>query len=110
MKRYCFALDLKNDPDLIAEYEKYHEQIWPEIYRSIVDSGITGMQIYRTGNRLFMIMETEDHFSFEEKARMDAGNDKVAQWEALMWKYQQALPGALPGEKWALMKPIFNLH
>ena len=40
MNRYCFALDLKNDENLIAEYEKYHEAIWPEIRESIVSSGI----------------------------------------------------------------------
>jgi len=26
-----------------------------------------------------------------------------------MWKYQQALPGAQPGEKWVLMDKIFEL-
>jgi L-rhamnose mutarotase len=29
--RYCFALDLKDDPRSIAEYRKHHETIWPEI-------------------------------------------------------------------------------
>ena len=40
MKRYYLALDLKDDPALISEYEKYHEKIWPEIEKSIKDSGI----------------------------------------------------------------------
>jgi L-rhamnose mutarotase len=30
---------------------------------------------------------------------MDAGSEKVQEWETLMWKYQQAVPGAKPGEK-----------
>ncbi|GIL21623.1 MAG: L-fucose mutarotase [Bacteroidota bacterium] len=109
MKRYCLALDLKNDAALIAEYENYHKKIWPEIEASIKDSGILTMQIYRTGNRLFMIMETTDSFTFEAKSRADAGNPKVQEWENLMWKYQQALPGSLPGEKWKLMDKIFEL-
>jgi L-rhamnose mutarotase len=109
MKRYCLALDLKDDPGLMAEYEKYHEAIWPEIHRSIVDSGISDMQIYRHANRLFMIMDTADDFSFENKSRMDESNEKVQEWEDLMWKYQQAIPGSQPGEKWVLMKPIFQL-
>jgi L-rhamnose mutarotase len=67
------------------------------------------MEIYCFGNRLFMIMETEPHFSFEGKAAMDAANPKVQEWEALMWRYQQALPGARPGEKWVLMDKIFDL-
>jgi L-rhamnose mutarotase len=107
-KRYCFALDLKDDPALIAEYEEYHRKVWREILQSIKDAGIDQMEIYRAGNRLFMVMETNDSFNFEEKAKADAGNEKVQEWEKLMWKYQQALPTAAPGEKWVLMKKIFE--
>jgi len=109
MNRYCFTLDLKDDPALIQEYEKLHQVIWPEIHASIVNSGIEAMQIYRFANRLFMIMDVRDSFSFEQKSVMDADNDKVQEWETLMWKYQQALPGAKPGEKWMLMNTIFEL-
>jgi L-rhamnose mutarotase len=111
MKRYCLALDLKDDPQLIAEYEDWHksENAWPEIKQSITDSGILSMEIYRLSNRLFMIMEVSDDFSFERKAAMDAGNEKVQEWETLMWKYQLPLPWAKPGEKWMLMDKIFQL-
>ncbi len=109
MKRYTLALDLVDDPKFITEYEQYHEKIWAEIRDSITSSGITDMEIYRLGNRLFMIMETTDDFSFDEKGKMDAENPKVQEWEALMWKYQQALPMAKQGEKWLLMNKIFDL-
>jgi L-rhamnose mutarotase len=111
MKRYCLALDLVNDPKLIEEYEHWHkaENGWPEIKKSISDAGITDMQIYRTGNRLFMIMETTDDYSGEKKAEMDAANPKVQEWEKLMWKFQQPLPWAKEGEKWILMDKIFQL-
>ncbi|MBL7741874.1 MAG: L-rhamnose mutarotase [Chitinophagaceae bacterium] len=111
MKRYCLALDLVDDPALIAEYENWHRtgNIWPEIKESILDAGILQMEIYRTGDRLFMIMETEDTFSFERKAAMDAGNPKVQEWEKLMWKFQSPLPWTKEGEKWVLMDIIFAL-
>jgi L-rhamnose mutarotase len=111
MIRYCLALDLKNDPELIAEYEHWHksENAWPEIMESILGSGITDMQIYRTGNRLFMIMDTSDDFSAQQKAEKDADNPKVQEWEQLMWKFQQPLPWAREGEKWVLMDKIFQL-
>lgn len=108
--RYCLALDMPADPVLIAEYEERHRAIWPEIRVSIVDSGITGMEIYRLENRLFMIMETGPDFSFEKKAAMDAANPAVQRWEELMWKYQVAIPGGRPGEKWRLMDKIFSLN
>jgi len=109
MRRYCLALDLKDDPSLIREYEIFHEKVWPEILQSIRDSGIIDMEIYRVNNRLFMIMETLDSFSFEQKAEADFRNPKVQQWEKLMWKYQQALPKSKPGEKWVVMDRIFKL-
>lgn len=111
MNRYCFALDLVDNPALIAEYEHWHkpENVWPEIKKSIMDAGITDMEIYRTGNRLFMIMETDDTFSFERKSKMDAVNPKVQEWEQLMWKFQSSLPWARKGEKWILMHKIFEI-
>jgi L-rhamnose mutarotase len=111
MKKYCLALDLVDDPSLIAGYEHWHkpESAWPEIKKSILDSGITNMEIYRTGNRLFMIMETDDSFSFDRKAAMDNANPKVQEWEQLMWKFQKPLPLAKEGEKWMLMDKIFKL-
>lgn len=110
MKRFCLALDLENDAALIREYEDYHQKVWPEILKSIKDAGIRQMEIYRINNRLFMIMETNDDFTFERKAMMDEANEKVQEWEELMWKYQQAIPGGKPGEKWRLMERIFALN
>ncbi len=109
MKRYCLTLDLIDDDSLIAEYEEHHRKVWPEILESITTSGIVQMEIYRFKSRLFMIMDVSDGFSFEKKADMDASNAKVQEWENLMWKYQQALPGAKEGEKWMLMDSIFKL-
>jgi L-rhamnose mutarotase len=111
MKKFCLALDLKDDQKLIEEYEELHrtENAWPEITESITSSGIVNMEIYRIGNRLFMIMDTEDDFEFDNKAKMDASNPKVRQWEALMWKFQEPLKWAAPGEKWVLMNQIYKI-
>ena len=108
-KRYCLALDLKSDPQLIAEYEKHHRKVWPAILQSIKEAGIENLEIYRVENRLFMILEANEHFSFEKKKAMDDANETVQQWEELMWTYQQALPTAKPGQKWILMEKIFQL-
>ena len=108
-QKYCLALDLKDDEQLIAEYKAYHQNVRPEIIKSIKHSGITVLDIYCVGNRMFMIIEAEANFSFEKKSAMDAGNATVQQWEELMWKFQQALPWAAPGQKWMLMEKIFQL-
>jgi len=108
-KRHCFTLDLRNDPKLIAEYKRHHEKIWPEISKSIKNAGIVDLEIYLLGARMFMVMEVNDKFSFEAKGKADRENPKVREWEELMWKYQQALPNAKPGEKWILMERVFKL-
>ena len=109
MKRYCFAIDLVDDAKLINEYESWHRSCWPEIKTSIRDSGIIDLEIYRTGNRLFMIMDADPNFSLQRKWEMDLSNPKVQKWETLMWKFQQPVPWAKPGEKWVLMDRIFQL-
>jgi L-rhamnose mutarotase len=108
-RRYCLTLDLKDDPALIAEYKRYHEHIWPEIASSLRESDIRDAEIYLLGTRLFMILEVDDRFSFEAKTKADLANEKVCQWEALMWKFQKPLPQAKAGEKWLLMERIFKL-
>ncbi len=109
MKRYCLALDLQDDAEKIKQYEQYHRQVWPEIIASIKEAGISSLEIYRRQTRLFMIMETNDDFSFDKKKAADEQNAKVQEWEQLMWNYQQALPGSAPGEKWVQMEKIFDM-
>jgi L-rhamnose mutarotase len=108
-RRYCLALDLQDDPQLIAEYRRHHEYVWPEVAQSIRDSGIEDMEIYLLGTRLFMIVEVSERFSFDAKSEADRDNPKVQEWERLMWKFQRPLPQAKAGEKWILMERIFKL-
>jgi len=109
MKRYCLALDLVDDPQFIEQYKIHHQNVPPYIEESIRQAGIQVMDIYLTGNRLFMIMEVTDDFSFEKKSKMDAEDDQVQEWEQMMDRLQKALPWAKRGEKWVLMDSIFSL-
>lgn len=110
MQKYCLTLDLKEDPNLIEEYIRLHQHVWPEISQSIKDAGIINLEIYNVGNRLMMLIEANSDFSFEKKAKLDYQNLKVQEWETLMWRFQKALPGSKPGEKWILMNKIFELE
>ncbi|WP_304196652.1 L-rhamnose mutarotase [Flavobacterium alvei] len=110
-KRLCYACDLVDNRELIEQYKSYHskENAWPEITKSIKDSGIIDMEIYLFANRLFMIMEVNETYTPERKQEMDAANPKVQEWENLMWQFQQAPPGAKEGEKWLPMEQIYKL-
>jgi L-rhamnose mutarotase len=108
--KYCLTLDLVDDPELIREYENWHTNVWPEVISNIKAAGIDKMEIYRYQNRLMMIMQVNPEYTHERKQALDLANEKVQEWEALMWKYQQAVPGAKPGEKWVMMEKIFELQ
>lgn len=111
MRRLCFALDLRNEPALIARYKEWHRPGGPPstVTRAIRESGITGLQIYLCANRLFMVMEVDSQFSLAAKAAADAADPDVQKWEQLMWTFQQALPWAAPGEKWVATELIYDL-
>jgi L-rhamnose mutarotase len=111
MPRLVYALDLRNDPKLIAEYEHWHQagEIWPEIVQSLRNAGIEQAEIYRTGNRLMLVLDVAPEFDAAAKAAADAADARVQAWETLMWSYQQALPWAAAGQKWVPMQRIFSL-
>jgi L-rhamnose mutarotase len=107
-RRYCLALDLRDNPALIAEYRRHHQNVWPAITGTFKEAGIVSMEIYLYATRLFMIMEVNEKFSFDAKAKADHKNPEVQKWENLMWKFQKPLPGSKPGEKWIPMDLIFK--
>lgn len=111
MKIWCLALDLKDDPKLIAEYRRWHQQdhIWPEVTANIHSSGILSEQIFLLGTRMVMVLQTTDDFTLERKAEIDRSNPRMQEWEKLMDQFQQRLPQAKAGEKWAPMEKIFEI-
>ena len=106
-RRFCFALDLVDDAELIAQYERWHAPgaVWPEVIADIRARGIVGMEIWRMGTRMVMVVEADESFP---RARPQP--PRVAEWEALMSKFQRQIPGTDPAEKWAPMTMIFSLN
>lgn len=109
--RYCLALDLKNDETLINQYIEFHkpENTWPQITKNMLENNILDMEIYRTGDRLFMIMEVSKDFDPNKSASSAEGQLKENEWQTLMWKFQKPLAWAKPGEKWVKMEKIYDL-
>jgi len=109
-KRFCATLDLKDNPELISQYRKYHSPgtHWPEIARGIRSVGILDMQIYLIGNRMFMIAQTAPDFQWDRQMQKLSTLEKQKDWEILMKNFQQALPGTHE-VKWELMEKVFDL-
>lgn len=108
MARQYFALDLKDDQALIAEYERWHrsEHIWPDVVAQLRAAGIGDLEIFRCGNRLVMALDAPAGFVPADPLL----GSRAAQWESLMWRFQQALPFADAGQKWVPMQRVFSLQ
>ena len=67
IKRYVQMLDINEDPELIAQYKKWHseEYSWPEIRQGIREVGILEMELYIRGNHLVMIVDASADFDWQ---------------------------------------------
>lgn len=110
MKSFAQALDLKNDPALIAEYRQHHRSVWPEVTAALRKIGITRMKLFLVGTHLFMYYEAPDSFDPARDYQAYAGNPRAAAWDSLMRQFQQRLPEARAGEWWAAMDLVFDLE
>ncbi|MDT7515617.1 L-rhamnose mutarotase [Rhodoferax mekongensis] len=110
-QRYALALDLVDDEAKIAAYEKAHESIWPEVREHLLAQGVLGMEIYRLGTRMFMVMEVDPKvYSETGMAQASLNNEAIVRWETLMWTFQAPTPWTPEGQKWVPMRRIFQLR
>lgn len=109
MPSYGLALDLKDDPALIARYRKEHERAWPVVTRRLREIGVTEIRIFLLGRHLFMYCETRDAFDPKRDFARAMDDPEYRPWDELMRTMQQRVPEAKGGEWWALMEPVFDL-
>lgn len=110
MPRFGLTLNLKDAPDVIEQYKTYHRNVWPEVLDSLREVGITQMEIYLLGNRLFMAIDTVDDFDPVHDFPRHLGiHPRCREWDVLMRNFQERVPEAKPGEWWATMEQVFEL-
>ncbi len=110
-KRYCKALKLENNLQLIEEYKKVHapEATWPEISQGMKEVGILDMEIYILNNQLFMIMDTVPDFDHPKAMAELAQKPRQSEWEAYVSKFQKTSAEATADEKWQTMERIYKM-
>lgn len=110
-KRYCKTMLLRDDPELIRMYRQVHGlgAAWPEVTNGAKEIGIIDMEIYMTGNRLFMIMDTVPDFDHEKAMRELSGKPRQQEWETFVSRFQDSSPDASSNEKWQLMERIYEM-
>lgn len=107
MKRFCQALTLVDDEEMITKYVEVHAHVWPEIIKGQRKVGILDMQIYRKGRELFMICDTVDDFDWQRDMERLSKLPRQAEWEAYVSQFQGCSANARSDEKWQLMERIF---
>lgn len=110
MKHFGLTINLKDDPNIIEQYKVYHREAWSETLAGLKAVGITKMNIYLIGRRLFMAIETVDNFDIERDfPRYLEQHPKCREWDELMRTFQEPVDEAQPNEWWAQMEPVFEL-
>lgn len=110
MKRYAMTVMLKDDAEVIRQYEEYHANAWPETNAGLLRVGIRRMYIYRFQRTLFMFMETNDDFDMARDLPKYVEDPRAREWDELMRTFQETVPGAPAGSTWVEMKEVYVLE
>jgi L-rhamnose mutarotase len=105
MQRHGSVLQVK--PGKLAEYKKYHANVWPEILKTIWDCNIRNYSIYHKDGYLFSYFEYIGHDFAADMAKM-AADPKTQEWWDIMMPMQQPLETRQEGEWWAEMEEVFH--
>mmetsp|Transcript_18276 Transcript_18276/g.38173 ORF Transcript_18276/g.38173 Transcript_18276/m.38173 type:complete len:127 (-) Transcript_18276:166-546(-) len=90
--RMAMTLDIQ--PGKFQEYFDYHQAVWPEIQHALHEVGVRNLSVWNWESRLFYYCEYVGERPFAEAMQIYSQMPRVQEWEELMHKYQQKLPGA----------------
>lgn len=105
MRRYAQVIGIKREA--IAEYERIHAAVWPEVLRTIHECNIRNYSIFRLGETLFAYFEYSGDDYAVDMAKM-AADPKTREWWTITDPMQVPLEGHAPGAWWAEMREVFH--
>lgn len=79
MQRIAFLMQIT--PGAEAEYQRRHEQVWPEMLAELKAAGCHNYSIFRDGLRLIAYLEVDDLDRYRSYL---AASKVAARWEAYM--------------------------
>jgi len=108
MRRFGQLLSVR--PERFADYQRYHQRIWPEIEAAIHAAGIRNYSIFHFGDQLFGYYEyVGPPQEYEQRMQALAKAPRMREWWDLMEAMQVPLPQRQPGEWWTNMTEVFHL-
>ena len=106
MKRYGSVIKIKTEK--IEEYKKLHEDVWPDVLKTISECNIKNYSIYLKDDYLFSYFEYVGDDFDADMAKMAA--DPVTQkWWDVCKPCQSPLESRDEGEWWANMEEVFHV-
>lgn len=106
MNRVGFLLKVK--PEMIDEYKKHHEAVWPEMLAALSKHGWHNYSLFmRDDGTLFGYFETPGTF----QAALDgmAGEEINTKWQEFMAPYFESPDGAHADEMMVALEEVFYL-
>jgi L-rhamnose mutarotase len=108
-KSFAMTLNLKDRASVIDRYKKYHLAVWPDVIEGLRSIGISKMNIFLVGRRLFMYFEAPDDFDIGSDFPRYMASGRAKEWDDLMRTFQEPVPEAAKGAWWAEMGEVFDL-
>jgi L-rhamnose mutarotase len=97
------------DPKLQQEYLNYHAtqfQKWPEVSKGFCNANFQQLLVFKNGRQLMLVISIPKGESLDKlNPKTTENNPRVNEWNKLMKKYQEGIPGTKPGEVWVFFKP-----
>ena len=106
MKRIAMTVMLKDDPAIIAEYDRIHAAPSPVVLDKGREAGIKRIFIYRHGRQLFMFLEADEGFYIETSMDEALTDPEMIKWDTLTRDMQEAVPGEPVDTRWVQMKEV----
>ncbi len=99
---------LKVKPDRLAEYQRHHEQVWPDMLQALRDAGWHNYSLFaRDDGLLFGYFETPQSLQAAQ-ARM-AEQEVNTRWQEFMAPFFESPSNARPDELFVELTEIFHL-
>jgi len=110
MQRYGMVVGIRDEK--LAEYEKLHAAVWPEVLQMISDCGLRNYSIFLRRmpdgkHYLFSYFEYAGGDFAGDMAKM-AADPTTQKWWALCKPCQQPVQNRAPDEWWAGMEGVFH--
>ena len=104
--------NLVADPALQQEYLDAHATQflkWPDVSNGFCRADFQQLLLFRNGRQLMLVISIPKGKTLDElNPKTVANNPKMVEWNKIMGKYQEGIPGTKKGESWVFLEKIGN--